>query len=156
MQDKGNSPQRRTRWQQILDPILLLNRRKLLLAIGVAVLAAALTWWLESSTGVLQTVIFVTGAALVPLYLLAALAYTIVRTQPPGRYLRINRYTLLLIPAFVAGAVLHNVVYAMFYPMFTREDGDEGVFFIAALLGIPLYFLFLLLNTIVHALRGNG
>ncbi len=97
---------------------------------------------------VLPSIVFVIGTLVIPLYLVLALVYTIVRTQPRNRYLRLNRYTLLLIPAFFLAVLLHNFVYAMFYPYFLRENGDEGVFFIVALFGIPLYFLVVMLNTI--------
>lgn len=105
--------------------------------------------------GLLPTLIFVLGTVVIPIYLVLALAYTIIRTQPRSRYLLLNRYTLLTIPAFFLGILLHNVVYAMFYPYFMREGGDEGVFFVVALIGIPLYFLLVLLNTIVKFISGR-
>lgn len=99
--------------------------------------------------GILATAAFILGTVVIPIYLVIALVYTIIRTQPRSRYLRFNRYTLLLIPAFVLAALLHNLVYAMFYPYYLREGSDEGVFLMLALLAIPFYILLTMFNTIL-------
>jgi hypothetical protein len=106
--------------------------------------------------GVLPALVFWVGAVIIPLYLLAALVYTIVRTQAPRRYLQLSWHTLLLIPAFVVGVFLHNFVYAMFFPYFVVTGGDEAVFFLAALIGIPLYLLVVIVNTVMHFISGKG
>jgi len=106
--------------------------------------------------GVLPALVFWVGAVIIPLYLLAALVYTIIRTQAPRRYLQLSWYTLLLIPAFVVGVILHNFVYAMFFPYFVVTGGDEAVFFLAALIGIPLYLLVVIVNTVIHFISGRG
>ncbi|NCF67365.1 MAG: hypothetical protein GWP61_15460, partial [Chloroflexi bacterium] len=70
--------------------------------------------------------------------------YTAVRRLQPKQYLLLSRWTLLVLPAFVVAVLLHNFVYALFYPAFLREDGDEGIFFVVALLGIPIYLVVVL------------
>jgi hypothetical protein len=51
---------------------------------------------------------------------------------------------------------LHNFVYAMFFPYFVVTGGDEAVFFLAALIGIPLYLLVVIVNTVIHFISGKG
>lgn len=173
-------------WREITDAIFLLSWRKFLVAGALWAAAVAAMWAIfglldvlfdaltgvnvvdfvhqtvttEQATGLaataLPTLIFLFGAVAVPLYLLLTLAYTIVSTQPPRRYLQLSWYTLLLIPAFVVGVLLHNFVYAMFFPYFTITGGDEAVFFLVALLGIPLYLLLVVVNSIIHFIRGKG
>jgi ligand-binding sensor domain-containing protein len=105
--------------------------------------------------GLLATAVFLAGTVVIPIYLLMALVYTVVRTQPRSRYMRLNRYSLLLIPAFFLAILLHNLVYAMFYPYYLREGSDEGVFLMLALFAIPFYFLLIVFNTIAWLFGGR-
>lgn len=130
------------------DVIGVVNRR---LAGGQATGIAA-----SGSGIVLATLVYLVGAVLIPLYLLVAPAYTIVRTQPRRRYLQLSWFTLLLIPAFFLGVVLHNVFYALFFPYFVHTGGDEPVLFLAVFIGIPLYLLVIIVNTIIHFISGRG
>lgn len=173
-------------WQKAADALLLPGWRKFLVVAVLWAAAVTATWALfglldiffdaltganvvdlvrqtladRQTTGMagsaLSTLVFWFGAVIIPLYLLAALAYTIVRTQPPRRYLQLSWYTLLLIPAFLVGIFLHNFVYAMFFPYFVVTEGDEAVFFLVALIGIPLYLLLVVANTIRHFISGSG
>lgn len=174
------------RWQERADAIFLPGWRKFLAVGVLWVTAVVVTWSLFGlldlffsalrgedvvelvrqaladgqvaglGGSVLPALVFGLGAVIIPLYLLAALVYTIVRTQPSGRYLRLSWYTLLLIPAFFVGVFLHNFVYAMFFPYFVLTGGDEAVFFLVALIGIPLYLLAVVVNTVIHFISGKG
>lgn len=157
MSEKSRSPKPASDLWQLADTLFRLSWRKLLFSLLLLGLAALLTWTLfRNRSGTWATLVVGLGAVLVPLYLLLALVYTIIRTQPRECYLCLNRKTLLLIPAFVLGVVLHNLLFALFFPYFQRYDGDEGVLFIATILGIPFYFLVVLVNTIITALRRRG
>jgi len=58
------------------------------------------------------------------------------------KYLLLNlKKVFLIIEAFILAVLLHNLIYALFYDYFTRTGGDEPVFFIIAVIIIPLYFL---------------
>jgi hypothetical protein len=114
-----------------------------------------LGWVKDGRVGIVPTLIAILGTVIIPLYLLVVLGYVIVRRRPRSQYLRLNRYTLLLIPAFFLGIFLHNFVYAMFFPYFVHAGGDEGVFFLFSLIGIPLYLLIVLLNTFINFLSSK-
>lgn len=143
------------RWRRGADAILLLSVRKILIVLLIWALDWLISRLLIDQAGLLPEVVFQLGAAAIPLYLIVALAFTIVRTQPRGRYLRLNRYMLLLLPAFLLSAVLHNILYALYYPYFQREVGDEGPFFLLAVLVLPLYLLVVLLYTALTFIRGG-
>lgn len=168
-------------WREKADALFWLNWRKFLAALLLWLITAAATWALfglldaffrgltgtdvvdlvresvggNGRVGVLTAVVAGFGSAVIPLYLLLALVYTIVRTQPRRRYLRLSWYTLLVVPAFFLGVVLHNLVYAFFFPYFVQSGGDEPVFFISALLGLPLYLILVATNTIIHLIKGR-
>lgn len=138
-------------WLQLLDRLFLLSWRKVIVALVVCGLAAGIVWAVaEAFDGRmfvldgLATAAFYVGTLVIPLYLIVGLVYTAVRRLQPKQYLLLSRWTLLVLPAFVVAVLLHNFVYALFYPAFLREDGDEGIFFVVALLGIPIYLVVVL------------
>jgi len=61
----------------------------------------------------------------------------------------------LIVAAWVLCVVLHNVVYALFQDFF-GPHGDEPVFFLLAIVVIPLYFVLSLAYTVVQLLRHRG
>lgn len=72
------------------------------------------------------------------------------------RYLLLSWKRLLWIAvAWIAAVVMHNVIYAVFYSYFASSGGDEPVFFILAVVIIPLYFLISLIYTVVKAFINN-
>jgi hypothetical protein len=150
MREKPNSGNRQQGWQRMADALLLFDWRKTFALFIIWLLCAILTWTVfRSRGGILAMVVAELGATVIPLYLLLALAYTIVRTQPRSRYLRLNPFTLLLIPAVIGSIVLHNLLYATFYPYFQRQGGDEGVFFLLGVIVLPVYFLLVLGYTVI-------
>jgi len=60
------------------------------------------------------------------------------------------RRVLWIAAIWVTAAILHNLVYALFYSYFKGVNGDEPVFFIIAAIIIPGYFLVSLIYTIVR------
>ena len=56
----------------------------------------------------------------------------------------------IIVGAFIAAVLLHNLVYMIFFDYFTRTGGDEAFFFIIAIFVIPLYFLTSVGYTIFH------
>ena len=54
---------------------------------------------------------------------------------------------LLIVAAWVLSVVFHNAVYALFHDHF-GSGGDEPVFFILAVIVIPLYFVGSLFYTV--------
>lgn len=60
---------------------------------------------------------------------------------------------LIIIAAWILSVILHNLVYALLYNFFSSTEGDEPVFFIIAVIIIPLYFIISVVYTIFHKLR---
>jgi hypothetical protein len=71
----------------------------------------------------------------------------------PAQYLALGRQTLWLVPVFIVAVFLHGALYALFYEHYSRLGGDEAVFFIVALLGVPLYFAVSLVYTVARKVR---
>lgn len=72
------------------------------------------------------------------------------------RYLRLSwKRVLIIAAAWVLAVVLHNVIYGLFFDYFSRTGGDEPVFFILAVLVIPLYFIVSLVYTVIQISRGR-
>ena len=144
-----------SRWLNWLDLLFGWNRQKGIICLLLFVLAGGLHWtlyhlapqnisyWaaLGNGVGLLPGTLFVMGTLVIPIYVLASLVYTTARTRPTAAYLQLSWRTLLLIPAFFIGVLLHNFIYALFYDHFSAYGGDEAVFFIVSLLLLPAYFL---------------
>ncbi|TEB06033.1 hypothetical protein Psch_03075 [Pelotomaculum schinkii] len=65
------------------------------------------------------------------------------------KYLLLTFKRLLwIIGAWIAAVFLHNAIYALFYSFFSETNGDEPVFFIIAVVVIPLYFVISLIYTV--------
>jgi len=62
------------------------------------------------------------------------------------------RKLLVIVAAWVLSVVLHNAVYALFHNYF-GPGGDEPVFFIFAVIVIPLYFVGSLFYTVTRLVR---
>lgn len=60
---------------------------------------------------------------------------------------------LIIIGVWIVAVILHNLTYALFYDFFTRTGGDEPVFFIIAVIIIPLYFIIAIAYTIIKKLK---
>jgi hypothetical protein len=72
------------------------------------------------------------------------------------KVLRLTRKRLLLVvAAWVACVVLHNVIYGLFRDFF-GPNGDEPFFFLLAVVVIPLYFVVSLAYTVVQLVRHRG
>lgn len=72
------------------------------------------------------------------------------------RYLRLSwRRILIVAAAWVLAVVLHNAIYGLFFDYFNRTGGDEPVFFILAVLVIPLYFAVSLVYTVIQIVRSR-
>jgi hypothetical protein len=68
--------------------------------------------------------------------------------MPTDKYLLLNwKRILLVISAWFAAVILHNLVYALFQRFFDASGGDEPFFFILAVIVIPLYALVALVYT---------
>ncbi len=59
---------------------------------------------------------------------------------------------LWIIGLWIAAVVLHNAVYALFYSYFTETNGDEPIFFIIAVILIPLYVIVSVFYTLIRYL----
>jgi hypothetical protein len=163
MKDQNNDGSQQKRWICYLDIALLLSWKKAFIVCALFILTTIFHRVIYASfidslgqfgmtdagIGLIPGTLFVLGAIIIPLYLLLALAYTIVRTMPVYKYLTLSWRTLYLIPTFIVGVVLHNAIYALFYDHFIRVGGDEAIFFIAALLVIPAYFVVSVVYTLV-------
>jgi hypothetical protein len=67
------------------------------------------------------------------------------------KYLLLSWKRVLAIAcAWVLSVVLHNVIYGLFYEHFSRTGGDEAIFFILAVLIIPLYSIISLGYTVIR------
>lgn len=72
------------------------------------------------------------------------------------KVLRLTRKRLLLIvAAWVACVVMHNLIYVLFRDSF-GPNGDEPFFFLLAVVVIPLYFVVSLVYTVVQLIRHRG
>ncbi len=70
-----------------------------------------------------------------------------------GKVLRLTpRRLLLIVAAWVACVVLHNVIYAVFRDSF-GPNGDEPFFFLLAVVVIPLYLVVSAVYTVVQLVR---
>lgn len=71
----------------------------------------------------------------------------------PDKYLLLTwRKILLVAGAWVLSVLLHNVIYGLFSDFFDRTLGDEPVFFLLAVMVIPLYLIVCLVYTIIRKL----
>jgi len=59
----------------------------------------------------------------------------------------------LILIAWIASVILHNIFYAIFYDYFNAIDGDEAFFFLIAIFVIPLYLLVSIIYTIINRLK---
>ena len=67
------------------------------------------------------------------------------------KYLLLSwKRVLIIAGAWVLSVLLHNVIYGLFYEHFSRTGGDEAVFFILAVVVIPLYSIISLVYTVVR------
>ena len=151
------------RWQRYLAAIGFLNWKKGLVITILFVLVTLGHWavyafapdtlgqWAMTAggTGLIPALLFILGAVVLPLYLLLAGLYTIVHTWPARKYLTLSWWTLLIVPVFFLGAVLHNLLYALYYDHYSRTGGDEGILFIVTTLLIPLYFVLSVVYTVI-------
>ncbi len=62
---------------------------------------------------------------------------------------------LIIICAWILSFILHNVIYGLFKEFFSRANADEPVFFLLAVIVIPLYFIISLVYTAVKKIRGQ-
>jgi len=62
------------------------------------------------------------------------------------------RRLLLIIAAWVLCVVMHNAIYALFHDFFGPQ-GDEPVFFLLAVVLIPLYLVISLAYTAIRLIR---
>jgi hypothetical protein len=60
---------------------------------------------------------------------------------------------LLILVAWVAAVLLHNIVYGLFKDYFDSHGGDEPFFFFIALIVIPLYVLVSLIYTLIFYIK---
>ena len=58
--------------------------------------------------------------------------------------------------AWMLSVLLHNLIYGLFYDYFRRTGGDEPVFFILAVIVIPLYFIISLVYTVISLVRSRA
>ncbi len=59
----------------------------------------------------------------------------------------------IIIMAWIASVVLHNLVYVIFSDYFNAIDGDEPFFFLIAVFVIPIYLVVLVIYTIIKKLK---
>ena len=72
------------------------------------------------------------------------------------KYLLLSPKRVLIIAcAWLLSVLLHNAVYALFYDYFSRTGGDEPVFFILAVVVIPLYLVISLVYTVRKGKRAG-
>ncbi len=62
---------------------------------------------------------------------------------------------LMVACAWILSVLLHNLIYGLFYDYFRRTGGDEPVFFIFAVIVIPLYFIISLAYTVISLVRSR-
>jgi hypothetical protein len=145
------------------DKYLLLTWKRVLIIAGAWVLSALLhkaiyvLFYDSSATGVglAANVVFILGTVVIPVYFLISLVYTLIRKMGYEKFLLLSWRTVLIIPAWILSAILHNLVYAAFYDHYTHMGGDEAVFFFLFLLVIPLYFIISLVYTVIRLVRSR-
>ena len=72
------------------------------------------------------------------------------------KYLLLSwKRVLIIAGAWVLSVLLHNLIYGLFYDYFRRVGGDQPVFFILAILVIPLYFIISLVYTVIRLVRSR-
>jgi hypothetical protein len=54
---------------------------------------------------------------------------------------------------WIASFILHNVTYGLFFRHFSKTGGDETVFFLFAILIIPLYLIVALIYTFIKTFK---
>lgn len=60
----------------------------------------------------------------------------------------------IIIIAWIASVILHNIVYAIFYDYFNATiGGDEPFFFLIAIFVIPTYLVVSIIYTIINKLK---
>ncbi len=70
------------------------------------------------------------------------------------KYLLLNwRRVVLITVAWVLSVLVHNLIYGLVYAHFSRTGGDEELFFILAVLVIPLYSVISLIYTAARVVR---
>ena len=147
-----------TGWRRYVDKCLLLSWKKVLVIVGVWVLSVVLHKaiygpfqdYFGINGGLVPNAVFTLGTVLIPVYFIISLVYTMIRKMKRDEYLLLSWKTLLIIPAWVLSAVLHNVIYGLFLECFNRAGHDEAVFFTIALFVIPLFFIISLVYTVIR------
>ena len=72
------------------------------------------------------------------------------------KYLLLSWKRVLIIACgWILSVLLHNLIYGLFYEHFRRTGGDEPVFFILAVIVIPLYFIISLGYTLIRLVRSG-
>lgn len=72
------------------------------------------------------------------------------------KYLLLSWKRVLIIAcAWMLSVLLHNLIYGLFYDYFRRTGGDEPVFFILAVIVIPIYFIISLVYTLIKLVRSR-
>lgn len=72
------------------------------------------------------------------------------------KYLLLSwKRVLIIAVAWVLSVLLHNLIYGLFYDYFQRTGGEEPVFFILAVIVIPLYFIVSLVYTLIRLVRSR-
>lgn len=59
---------------------------------------------------------------------------------------------------FVVFVFMHNLIYGLFIWLFGENfwgNGDEAIFFILAVMGVPLYFIISIIYTLYIKFRGG-
>ncbi|MHA1190875.1 MAG: hypothetical protein ACTSP9_01095 [Promethearchaeota archaeon] len=59
----------------------------------------------------------------------------------------------IILIAWIASVILHNIIYAIFYDYYNAIGGDEAFFFLIAIFVIPLYLLVSIIYTIINKLK---
>ncbi|UCF06403.1 MAG: hypothetical protein JSV33_05060 [bacterium] len=78
---------------------------------------------------------------------------TVQRSRADRLFLLSWKRVLLIIAAWVVSILLHNAIYGLFIDYFRRTGGDEPVFFLLAVIVIPLYFIISIVYTVIKKLR---
>ncbi len=74
-----------------------------------------------------------------------------------NKYFLLNgKKIILIIGAFFVAVILHNLIYGLFQSYFDSTGGDEPVFFIIAVIIIPLYFLICFIYTTTKMIRDKS
>jgi len=144
--------------RKMIDKCLLLSWRRVLIMAGAWILSALLhkamygpfDEYFAPQVGLAPNAVFILGTLVIPVYFIICLVYTAIRKIKYDQYLLLSWRTLLIVPAWVLSVVLHNLIYGLFFDHFSRMGGDEAVFFIVALLVIPLYLIISVVYTVIR------